>query len=177
MAKRKFKLTEQERNQLLQAYTRSKDAATRTRYQAVRLYGEGYNEGEIEQITGCSRTSLMEWCRAYQADPAQGLVDKRAGGNSAKLNKMQVEELYQRLHQYTPRELFGPGASSADGQFWTVLDLAHAIQKWCGVEYRSRSSYTCLFERFEFSFQKTEKVFKPRNQLKVADFEEQLEKN
>lgn len=48
MAKRKFKLTEQERNQLLQAYTLSKDAATRTRYQAVRLYGEGYNEGEIE---------------------------------------------------------------------------------------------------------------------------------
>jgi transposase len=143
----------------------------------VRLYGEGYPEEEIERITGCSRTSLMGWCRAYRADPSQGLVDKRAGGNSAKLNKMQVEELYQRLHQYTPRELFGPGASSADGKFWTVLDLAHAIQKWYGVEYRSRSSYTCLFERLEFSFQKTEKVFKSRNQLKVADFEERLEKN
>jgi transposase len=177
MAKRKFTLTERERNQLLQAYTLCKDAATRTRYQAVRLYGEGYDEEEIERITGCSRTSLMEWCRAYRVDPTQGLVDKRAGGNSAKLNKMQVEELYQRLHQYTPRELFGPGASSADGQFWTVTDLAHAIKKWYGVEYRSRSSYTCLFERLEFSFQKTEKVFKPRNQLKVADFEEQLEKN
>jgi transposase len=177
MAKRKFKLTEQERNQLLQAYTLCKDATTRTRYQAVRLYGEGYHEEEIERITGCSRTSLMEWCRAFRADPTQGLIDKRAGGNSAKLNKMQVEELYQRLHQYTPRELFGPGASSADGQFWTVVDLAQAIKKWYGVEYRSRSSYTCLFERLEFSFQKAEKVFKPRNQLKVADFEEQLEKN
>jgi transposase len=177
MAKRKFKLTEQERNQLLQAYTLCKDATTRTRYQAVRLYGEGYHEEEIERITGCSRTSLMEWCRAFRADPAQGLIDKRAGGNSAKLNKMQVEELYQRLYQYTPRELFGPSASSADGQFWTVVDLAHAIKKWYGVAYRSRSSYTCLFERLEFSFQKTEKVFKPRNQLKVADYEEQLEKN
>jgi transposase len=98
MAKRKFNLTEQERNQLLQAYTLCKDAVTRTRYQAVRLYGEGYNEEEIERITGCNRTSLMEWCRAYRADPAQGLVDKRAGGNSAKLNKMQVEKLYQKLH-------------------------------------------------------------------------------
>ena len=119
----------------------------------------------------------MEWCRLYRADPTQGLVDKRAGGNSAKLNKMQVEELTQRLHQYTPRALFGSGAGTADGQFWTVLDLAHAIQKWYGIEYRSHSSYTCLFKRCEFSFQKTEKVFKPRNQLKVADFEEQLEKN
>lgn len=177
MAKRKFKLTDQERKQLLQGYTLCKDAATRTRYQAVRLYGEGYHEEEIERITGCNRTSLMEWCHAYRADPAQGLVDKRAGGNSAKLHKMQMEELYQKLHQYTPRELFGSGAGTADGQFWTVVDLANAIQKWFGIAYRSHSSYTCLFKRCEFSFQKTEKVFKPRNQLKVADFEEQLEKN
>jgi len=83
MAKRKFKLTEAERKEVLKAYQVSKDAGTRTRYQAVRLYGEGYAEKEIEQITGCSRTSLMEWCRAYRADRSQGLVDHRAGGNSA----------------------------------------------------------------------------------------------
>jgi hypothetical protein len=58
-------------------YRACKDAATGTRYQAVRLYGEGYPEKEIEQITGCSRTSLMEWCRAYREDHSQGLVDKR----------------------------------------------------------------------------------------------------
>jgi transposase len=106
----------------------------------------------------------MESCRAYRADPAQGLVDKRAGSNSAKLHKLLVEELTQRLYQYTPRELLGPGVGTADGQFWTVVDLAYAIQKWYGVEYRSHSSYTCLFKRCEFSFQKNEKVFKPRNQ-------------
>jgi hypothetical protein len=50
MAKRKFKLTEAERKELLRAYRVCKDAATRTRYQAVRLYGEGYPEKEIEQI-------------------------------------------------------------------------------------------------------------------------------
>jgi hypothetical protein len=54
MAKRNFKLTDQERKQLFQGYTLCKNAATRTRYQAVRLYGEGYNEEEIEQITGCN---------------------------------------------------------------------------------------------------------------------------
>ena len=64
MAKRKFQLTEVERKELQKAYQASKDAGTRTRCQAVRLYGDGYAEQEIEQITGCSRTSLMEWCRA-----------------------------------------------------------------------------------------------------------------
>ena len=133
MAKRKFRLTEAERKELLQAYEVSKDAARRTRYQAVCLYGEGYPEKEIEQISGCSRTSLMEWCRAYRADHSQGLVDKRVGGNSAKLSKLQIEELQQTLHQYTPK-----------GQFWTVEDRMRIVREQDGVAYKSRPSYTRL---------------------------------
>ena len=177
MAKRKFQLTEQEQKQLIQKYTMCKDGSTRTRYQAVRLYGEGYPEKEVERITGCSRTSLMEWCRAYRQDSSQGLIDKRIGGNSAKLSKLEIEDLGKRLHQYTPRDLFGSEARTADGQFWTVEDVYQGVQKWYGVEYRSRSSYLHLLDVCEFSYQKAEKVFKPRSQIKVADFEEQLEKN
>ena len=80
MAKRKFILSTEEQKELLRVYRTCKDADTRTRYQAVRLYGTGLSEAEIEQITGCSRTSLLAWCRAYRADPSQGLVDKRVGG-------------------------------------------------------------------------------------------------
>jgi len=177
MAKRKFKLTDKERKDLLKAYRTSKDAGSRTRYQAVRLYGEGYAEKEIERITGCSRTSLMEWCRAYRADQSQGLADHRTGGNSAKLSKLQIEELQQRLHQYTPKELFGANASTADGQFWTVEDLVRVVREQYGVEYKSRTSYTSLLRLCGFSYQKSEKIFKSRSQTKVADFEEQLEKN
>ena len=177
MAKRKFILTEAERKDLLQAYRICKDASTRTRYQAVRLYGEGYPVDEIMQITGCSRTSLMEWCRAYREDHAQGLVDKRAGGNRAKLSKLQIEALQQMLHQYTPKERLGSKASTADGQFWSVEDLVLIVGEQYGVEYQSRTSYTQLLHLCGFSYQKTEQVFKSRRETKVADFEEQLEKN
>jgi transposase len=177
MAKRKFILTQEERKELLRAYQRCRDAGTRTRYQAVRLYGEGYPEAEIKQITGCSRTGLMEWCRAYRADPLQGLVDKRVGGNRAKLNKLEIEEVQQMLHQYTPPERLGSRASTSDGQFWTVEDLALVVRERYGVEYRSRTSYNRLLHLCGFSYQKTEKVFKSRSAMKVADFEEQLEKN
>jgi transposase len=177
MAKRKFKLTEAERKDLQKAYQASKDASTRTRYQAVRLYGEGYAEKEIERITGCSRTSLMEWCRAYRTDHSQGLVDHRTGGNSAKLSKLQIEELQQTLHQYTPKEIFGANASTVDGQFWTVEDLSEVVRKQYGVEYKSHTSYTNLLSLCGFSYQKAEKIFKSRSQIKVAEFEEQLEKN
>jgi transposase len=132
---------------------------------------------EIEQITGCSRTSLMEWCRAYRADHSQGLVDKRAGGNRAKLSKLQMEELQHLLHQYTPKERFGSKASTMDGQYWSVEDLAQVVQERYGVAYQSRTSYIHLLRLCGFSYQKTEKVFKSRREMKVAEFEEQLEKN
>ena len=47
MAKRKFTLTEKKRQQLKQAYELSKNIGARTRYQSVRLYGEGYAVTEI----------------------------------------------------------------------------------------------------------------------------------
>jgi len=177
MAKRKFTLTKAEQKELLQADRRCKDAASRTRYQGVRLYGEGDPEAEIEQITGCSRSSLMEWVRTYRADPFQGLVDKRSGGNRAKLSKLRIEELQQVLHQYTPKERLGSNASSVDGQPWSVEALAQVVRERYGVEYRSRTSYLHLLRLCGFSYQKTEKVFKSRSQMKVAEFEEQLEKN
>jgi transposase len=177
MAKRKFILTQAEQKELQQAYRHCKAATTRTRYQAVRLYGEGYREAEIEQITGCSRTSLMEWCRAYREDHSQGLVDKRVGGNRAKLSKIQLEELQQILHQYTPKERLGSKASSVEGQYWSVEDLVRVVRERYGVEYRSRTSYIQLLRQCGFSYQKTEKVFKSRREAKVAEFEEQLEKN
>jgi putative transposase len=175
MAKRKFILSAEEQKELLRAYRTCKDADTRTRYQAVRLYGTGLSEAEIEQITGCSRTSLLEWCRAYRADPSQGLVDKRVGGNRAKLSSLQVEELQQMLHQYTPKERLG--SKAIDGQFWSVADLALVVRERYGVEYQSRTSYVRLLHVCGFSYQKTEKVFKSRSETKVAEFEEQLEKN
>ncbi|HKI53134.1 MAG TPA: helix-turn-helix domain-containing protein [Anaerolineales bacterium] len=177
MAKRKFILTEAERKELLQAYRSCKNAGTRTRYQAVRLYGEGYPVKEIMQITGCSRSSLMEWCRAYREDHSQGLVDKRAGGNRAKLSKLQIEVLQQMLHQYTPKERLGSKAGTVNGQFWSVEDLALVVREQYGVEYQSRTSYSQLLHLCGFGYQKTEKIFKSRSQTQVADFEEQLEKN
>jgi hypothetical protein len=64
MARRKFQLTDAEQNALLGAFQASRDGPTRTRYQAVRLYGLGYSVTEIMHITACSRSSLMGWCRA-----------------------------------------------------------------------------------------------------------------
>ena len=176
MAKRRFQLTEEQVKELTQTYLSCKDGPTRTRYQAVRLYGTCYPVKEVIDITGCSQTSLMDWCRIYRTQGTGGLVDKRRGGNRAKLQPEQIEELKTRLHQYTPANLFGPTAATADGQFWTVEDLQRATEKWYGICYQSRTSYYSLFDRCGFSRQRPAKVYKSRSEAQVADFEEQLEK-
>ena len=94
-----------------------------------------------------------------------------------KLSKLQIEALQQVLHQYTPKERLGTKTSTLDGQYWNVEDLAELVREQYGFEYQSRASYTQLLHLCGFSYQKTEKVFKSHSEMKVADFEEQLEKN
>ena len=105
MRQRAFHVTEEQACELQGAYHNCQDALTHTRYQAVRLYGLGYATREIETICGCSRSSLMEWCRNYQAAGVAGLVDQRLGGNRALLTPPQIERLQYLLESYAPGQL------------------------------------------------------------------------
>jgi transposase len=176
MARRRFQLTAEQVKELTNAYANCRDGPTRTRYLAVRLYGTGYPVKEVMEITRCSRISLMGWCRNYRTDGVTGLIDKRVGGNRAKLTPAQLEDLRIRLHIYTPARLFGPTAATPDGQFWTVEDLYRAGQRWWGITYRSRSSYHRLLALCGFSCQRPERVYKSRSEVRIAEFEAWLEK-
>ena len=177
MARKRFEITEQQEQALQEAYRQTKDAATRTRYQAVMLYSQDYPVAEICQITGCHRNSLMEWCRKYRQQGVAGLTDRRGGPHRAKLSAEQLEALRQKLEMYRPHDVFGPESHTVGGQHWTVEDLADAIHRWYGVVFESRSSYHGLFARCGFTYQRTEKVYKSRRERAVMDFEAQVEKN
>ncbi len=177
MRPRRFQLTEQAANELQAAYLHSQHAETKTRYQAVRLYGLGYPVPEIIDICGCSRTSLMEWCRAYQERGVTALIDQRQGGNRAKLKPDQIERLQNRLHRYPPAQLLGRDACVGDGQFWTVADVAQLVERDYGLTYQSQTSYRSLLAKCDFSYQRPAKQYKSRTDSKVMAFEEALEKN
>ena len=177
MAARHFQLTPEQSQALQTAYLHCQDADTKTRYQAVRLYGTGYAVVQIMDITGCSRTSLMDWCRLYRKDGLVGLVDHRVGGNSAKLSADQIEAVQQTLHRYTPAQRLGEDACCGNAQFWTVAALKHLLQQEYGVVYHSLTSYYTLFQKCGFSSQRPTKQYKSRSEEKVAAFAQALEKN
>jgi transposase len=154
-----------------------KDGPTRGRIQAVRLYGLGLAVPHIQTITGMSRTRLLECYRAYQEGGLTALADGRTGGNNRKLTLDHWAELKAKLHQYTPKSLFGPEAATPTGQFWTLPDLKRAVQQWFGVTYQSDTTYYTLLARCGFSYQRPDQVFKSRKAAAVHDWEERAEKN
>jgi transposase len=176
MRTRTFRLTEEQANELQAAYLQCRGADTKTRYQAVRLYGLGYAVAQIQDICACSITSLREWCRAYRERDLSALLDHRLGGNNARLKPEQIEAIQKQLHTYTPAQLLGPEHHSADGQFWTTVDLAKLLERDYKVTFQSPTSYRTLLHRCDLSYQQPAKQYKSHNQEKVMEFEEMLEK-
>ena len=173
---RKFTLSEKAQQALKMAEQHCKDGRTRMRYQAVRLYGSGYAAAEVQAITGCSARRLSGWCACYAREGVVGLVDKRVGGNRAKLSADQIEQVEAILHRYTPDQKFGAG-QSVGGQFWTLADVRRLVKATCEVVFDSDTSYRTLMHTCDMSYQRTQGVYKNRSAQKVAEFEEALEKN
>lgn len=177
MRKPNFELSPQQINELQGAYQGCDEAVTKIRYQAVRLYGQGYPTAEVLTITGCSRTSLLKWCRRYRQYGIAGLVDQRNGGNSAKLGASEYEQLQRQLHEYKPNQLFEQGAYQGNGEFWTVRDLAQLLARDYAVRYQSPNSYRTVLKRCGLSCQRPALQYQSRRETKVMLFEEALEKN
>ena len=177
MSRKREQITSEQIQVLANAYDQCSDGPTRTRYQAVRLYAQGYRAQEILAIVRCSAKSLMNWWRSYRAQGISGLEDKRNGGNHTKLTAEQRADVRELLHAYTPAQLLGPESAIADGQFWSVADLETLLMQRYQVHYSSPASYRTLFKQCGFSYQRSQKVYRSRSETKVAEFEEQLEKN
>lgn len=178
VAKRQFNLNETETRDLQVAYETCKNGPARTRLQAVRLYGSGYKTKEIEVITGVERRLLLRWCAKYRRHGVTALYDQRKGGNHRALTDEQVADIRAKLQQYRPVDVLGEDhVATADGLHWTVADLKPVLARWQGVTYQSDTSYRTLLKRCGYSYQRAGKQFRSRSEDKLAEFEEQLEKN
>ncbi|NIR93229.1 MAG: helix-turn-helix domain-containing protein [Gammaproteobacteria bacterium] len=176
--KRKHLLSPEEDQQLLLAFTECKDGEMRTKIQAVRLYGNNMPVAEITNLTGLPRRTINRWYGRYLQLGLGGFVDNRRGGNHQYLTDEQIQDLAEKLNQYRPVDLFGLEAvATADGLHWCVPDLQQAVEQWYDVTYKTAASYHRLFRKCGFSYQRTAKVFRSRSERKVADFEEEVEKN
>ena len=175
--KRKQLLMPEEDQKLLLAFTECKDGEMRTKIQAVRLYGNNVLVTEITHLTGLPRRTINRWYSRYLRLGLSGFVDNRRGGNNTYLTDEQRQDLTKKLNQYRPVDLLGlEKVATAAGLHWSVPDLRQAVKQWYGVEYKTAASYHQLFQKCDFSYQRTAKVYRSRSETKVAEFEEMVEK-
>lgn len=177
MAKRQFQLNEQEINTLRQAEQETRDVRELKRLQAIRLYGSGVAQKNIQDLIGCAERSVRQWSQQYGEQGIEGLKSQWRGDNALKLSREQRANLKQRLNEYRPNQVLPPDVRLSGGQFWTISDLQIAVQHWYGVRYRSQESYRLLLLECGFSYQQAEAVYRSRaDEQTIADFEAELEK-
>ncbi len=177
MAKRQFRLTDEERQALEQAEGHTRDAYELKRLQAVRLYGSGVATRDIRQLIGCSDRRIREWAQKYGQQGLDGLKSQWQGENALKLSREQRADLKQRIEQYHPDQVLAPDVRISRGQFWTVSDLQSVVKAWYEVTYRTADSYRTLLHECGLSYQRTEKVYRSQPDVQtVADFEAEMQK-
>jgi len=177
MAKRQFQLNNQQVEELRQAEQQTRDVRELKRLQAVRLYGSGMRQADIQNLVGCAERSVRQWSQRYLEDGAAGLKSQWQGDNALKLSREQRADLKRRLNENRPDQVLPPEVRISRGTFWTISDLEIAVEHWYAVSYRSRGAYRLLLLECGFSYQQTEAIYRSKpDEQTVADFEAELEK-
>jgi len=184
MATRKFHLSDADVSELSQAFQDCRHADTKIRYQAVRLYGQGYPVAQIQDICGCHPRSLLRWCTDYQRGGIAALTDQRKGGNRARLKPEQIQRVEQWLHRYTPAQLLAPprcgypdnATGPGQGSYWNVADVARLLEQEYGIVFQTNASYYQLLAKCGMTYQRPAKQYKSHSPAKLMVFEETLGK-
>jgi len=142
-----FRLSKSEVELLSKEYAKISCRYSRTRILGVMLYGIGTPIKDILARLAISRSALYRWLQAYREQGLDGLIDRRKGGNNARLTPEQIDELTYHINAYTPKMLFGENSATSDGDQWTVEDIYQAVWQWYGVKYKSRTSYYDLLDK------------------------------
>lgn len=121
-----------------------------TRILGVLRKKEGFRRLEITKFLGISLKALEQWITNYNKHGINGLkTEKRITSSTAKLTPEQIKAVEKLLKENTPVQL---GISKQD--YWDIPMLKILVKKRYKVEYFLHSSYTRLFKRCGFSYQR-----------------------
>ena len=164
--------------ELAAAFQNCRNADTKIRFQAVRLYGQGDAVSHIQDLCACNPRTLLRWCNAYRHGGIAALCDQRKGGNRARLTPEQLQKIERQLHGYTPAQLLGKenATGPGEGTYWNVPDFARLLEQDYGVVFRANGSYYQLLAKCQMTYQRPAKQYKVHSTVKLMTFEEALEK-
>lgn len=172
MATRQFHLSEEAVDELKRAEQATKRSSELRRMQVVRLYGSGQPIRQIAELSQMSIRGILKCVARYRETGVAGLYEYQQQGNRTLLSQAERAQITEKLHQYRPVDL---GISQQ--LYWTVSDLAVAVEQWYGVVYKHEDSYLHILHQSGFSFQRSTQVYRHQpSAVTLAAFEAELEK-
>lgn len=103
-------------------------ALERRRMRAVRLFEQGETQAAVARRLGVSRTTVMRWAQALEAQGREGLRAAGRAGRKPRLTTEQLAQVEQAL-------LEGPLAFGYATELWTLPRVAEVIRRVTGVRY------------------------------------------
>ena len=113
------------------------DHQTWKRAEIIRLASSGYNNLEIQKITGIDEKNIRDWINRFNVEDLPGLLRRKVTKHNGKLTSEEIEYLKEILKN--PPSLFG-----YDVFAWTVKLVWQLIQDVFGIKYHRRYVYSFL---------------------------------
>ena len=104
------------------------DALEKRRFQAIRLFEQGWNQSEIARRMKVVRQTVARWVQQYRARGKSGLQKAGRAGRKPRLSEQQRHRLKQLL-------LAGPEQLGYETPLWTCPRVAHLIEQQFSVRY------------------------------------------
>jgi transposase len=120
------------------------DPGQARRLLAIAAVYEGKSREEAARLAGMDRQTLRDWVHRFNAEGADGLINRTAPGNPRRLTPAQEAEL-DRIVEAGPVSV-GLGHLAR----WRCADLKALIQERWGVDYHERTIGK-LLDRLGFS--------------------------
>jgi transposase len=136
------------------------------RAEIIRLAAVGYNNREIEEITGTNEKNVRLWINRFNTEGFDGLFRRKSDTTRGELTKEQIDELKKDIRK-TPME-FG-----YDAVAWTAKLLWKHIENTFGVRYHRRHIYR-LIKRIECKLAKPYVTHKKQSKEEVERFYKQV---
>lgn len=115
----------------------SKDAAQSRRLLALAVIYDGGTRSNAARIGGVGLQVIRDWVLRFNAEGAAGLIDRKAPGNSPKLNDSQRQALAEIVRS-------GPIPAIHGVVRWRLVDLRHWIWQEFGVSLDERNGGRAL---------------------------------
>jgi transposase len=111
--------------------TRNFDQLEARRFEAAKLFDQGFSKADVARIVGVSFTSARRWYDAWKSEGVEALEKTGRAGRRPRLNETQLDEIQVALAA-------GPMKNGFPATRWNLQRMNTLIERMTGVAFHPK---------------------------------------